>query len=181
MTEHKVEIPGADGLAEGYVYTPSQGTGPWPGVVFLTDVFGVRDANKVMAKRVAEQGYVVALPNIFYRTDKLPITGFDKSGGEKSKRDQLVESLNATQMRDDGKAYVQYLLLRTDVKKGRLGVVGYCFTGKMALRTAAHVPDLIGAAASFHGGHLFTDKPDSPHIEIPKVEHDFICYVSYLI
>ena len=84
---------------------------------------------------------------------------------------QLVARLNADQMRADGKAYTEYLLARSDVQKGKIGVVGYCLTGQMALRTAAYVPDLIGAAASFHGGHLFTDKPDTLHTEIPKVSY----------
>ena len=81
----------------------------------------------------------------------------------------LVGSLSPEQMKADGKAYTDYLLSRSDVKKGKVGVVGYCFTGSMALRIAAHLPDLIGGAASFHGGHLVTDKPDSPHTELPKV------------
>ena len=178
MTEYILEIPGADGVAEGVVYTPSQGSGPWPGVLFLTDFAGIRDANKGVAKRVAEQGYVVAVPNIYYRTDRLPIIeNFDEFSQRFRKGEanavqrclQLTGSVGQKEMRDDGKAYTDYLLSRSDVQKGRLGVVGYCFTGQMALRIAAHLPDQIGCAASFHGAYLFTDKPDSPHLDIPKV------------
>ena len=94
-----------------------------------------------------------------------------------------MASLNSDQMRRDGKAYVEYLQSHKSVMKGRVGVVGYCLTGQMALYTAAHIPDQIDAAASFHGGRLVTDKPDSPHLETPKViflnEHAVIIIIIY--
>ena len=178
ITDDKLEIPAADGMAEAYVYTPSHGFGPWPGVLFLTDFAGIRDVNQKMAKILSEQGYVVVMPNIYYRTDRLPIIEeFDEFSKRLNKYEpkavrralQLTASVGPEEMRDDGKAFTDYLVSHTDVLKGRLGVVGYCFTGQMALRIAAHVPDLIGCAASFHGTYLVTDKPDSPHTELPKV------------
>ena len=75
----------------------------------------------------------------------------------------LFAALTPEQMVSDGKAYVDFLLAQKGVKPGKAGVVGYCFTGQMAVRTAAAVPDKVAAAASFHGGFLVTDKPDSPH------------------
>ena len=82
MSETKVEASAADGKAEAYLYTPSSGNGPWPGVIFLTDIMGIRDANLGMAKRIAEHGYVVLVPNIFYRVSKLPVVDFELKMGD---------------------------------------------------------------------------------------------------
>jgi carboxymethylenebutenolidase len=172
MPETKLDVAGADGTAEGFLYTPA-GEGPWPGVLYLTDIWGIRPANQAMAQRVADQGYAVLMPNIFYRSDALPIM----PPGEPDTKDpatlrrlsHLLAAVDADQMRRDGAAYAEFLLALPQVDGSRIAVVGYCFTGQFALRTAAAVPGMVAAAASFHGGHLVTDAEDSPHTELPKV------------
>jgi carboxymethylenebutenolidase len=172
MPERKLAVAGADGTAEGFFYTPD-GEGPWSGVLYLTDIWGIRPANQAMAQRVAAQGYAVLMPNIFYRSDALPIM----PPGEPDTKDpttlrrlsHLMASVSADQMRRDGAAYAAFLLSLPQVEGGKIAVAGYCFTGQFALRTAAAAPDMVAAAASFHGGHLVTDAPDSPHTELPKV------------
>ncbi len=132
MREQKVDVPTRDGEADSILYLPD-GAGPWPGVVYLTDIWGIRPASEKMARRVAEQGYVVLLPNLFYRTHTLPIDPLLK-GGQRGMDVvmPLLNALDAERMARDGVAYVEYLLGREDVKKPKVAVVGYCFSGAMA-------------------------------------------------
>lgn len=169
--ERALDIAAADGTAEGFLYTPD-GAGPWPGVLFFTDVFGIRPSSQGMAQRVADQGYAVLVPNIFYRTDRLPVIDFEfRMGEERSMQalHTLLGSLSLDQMKRDVAAYAGFLLAQPEAK-APLAAVGYCFGGKIALFAASEAPDKVAAAASFHGGHLVTDAPDSPHTVIPKVK-----------
>jgi carboxymethylenebutenolidase len=173
MSETKVDVKTADGVAEAFLFTPASGNGPWPGVVYLTDIMGIRPAYHAMAQRLADQGYVVMLPNIFYRGTKLPVLDFvPKMGDERTMKrmGELRASLPNDKMGPDGAAYANYLLGQKTMKGPKVGVVGYCFTGSMSVRTAAAAPDTIAAAISFHGGGLYTDQPDSPHLLLPKIK-----------
>ncbi len=168
----KIEVKTDAGPAEAYLFTPA-GKGPWPGVVHLTDIAGIRPAYHSMAQRLADKGYAVLLPNIFHRVTKLPVIDFEfKMGEERSMKrlGELRNGLNSTQMAEDGGTYVDFLLNHPTVNGSAAGVVGYCFTGSMSVRTAAARPGKVGAAASFHGGGLYTDQPDSPHTLLPKVK-----------
>ena len=168
MIETKFEIPGLG--AEAVLYRPDN-VADFPGIVFLTDIWGVRPANIGMAKRLAEKGFAVLLPNAFHRYGRNAPNGFEPAGEEE--RDKtlgaLFRTLTPSQMESDGAIYADFLLAQTGVKKAKLGVVGHCFTGAMAIRIAAAVPDKIAAAASFHGGWLATDSPDSPHLLLPRI------------
>ena len=173
MNEIKVDVRGSDGLAEAHLFAPSTGNGPWPGVVFLTDIMGIRKANLGMAERIAEHGYVVLVPNIFYRVTRLPVVDFElKMGDERTMKrmGELRAGLSNAQMGPDGAAYAQFLLTQPNVRGPKVAVVGYCFTGSMAFRTAAAAPDTVAAAASFHGGGLYTDQPDSPHLLLSRIK-----------
>jgi carboxymethylenebutenolidase len=162
MIETKLEIPT---IGVETLFLRPDGVADFPGILFLTDVWGVRPANIGMAKRLAEKGFAVLLPNLFHRYSKMTPDGFESDDpAEQQKRlGQLFQALTAQQMVSDGKAYVDFLLAPKGVKPGKIGVVGHCFTGQMAVRIAAAVPDRIAAAASLHGGFLVTDRPDSPH------------------
>jgi carboxymethylenebutenolidase len=171
MRERALSVNAADGQAEGFLYTPDGG-GPWPGVIFLTDVWGIRPGNQGMALRLAAQGYAVLMPNIFYRSDRLPIVEGEPDSSRpavKARLEHLLGALTAEMMLRDGPAYADFLLQQPEVRGPKLAVLGYCFTGQFALRIAAMAPDRISAAASFHGGWLVTDKPDSPHTLLPRV------------
>jgi carboxymethylenebutenolidase len=174
MPERKLEIPGADGVAEAFLYTPS-GAGPWPGVLFFTDIFGIRPANQGMAQRVADAGYAVLMPNVFYRLSRLPLIDFEfKMGDPRSMQmlQALKDALTSDQMKRDVVAFADDLLTQDEVTGLKAGAVGYCFTGKMALFAASESPDKLAAAASFHGGGLVSDAPDSPHTVLPKVKSE---------
>ncbi len=172
MKEKGIEIRTADGMADGFLYIPEE-NGPWPGVIHLTDIHGIRPAPREMAKRVAAKGYAVLLPNVFYRTGKPPLWDSPfKMGDEKSMNRfrEMTAPLTAEAMERDAAAYVDFLGKQERVNAGAMGVVGYCFTGQTAMRTAAARPDRISAAASFHGGRLLTDDPASPHLALPRIK-----------
>jgi carboxymethylenebutenolidase len=126
-----------------------------------------------MARRLAEQGYTVLLPNVFYRTGRPPIFDFPFKMGEERSMKRLAElagPMPPDAMERDASAYVDFLAAQDCVSDGVMGVVGYCFTGSMSMRRAARWPGKIAAAASFHGGGLYTDGPTSPHLVLPRIK-----------
>jgi carboxymethylenebutenolidase len=172
MIEKAVEIWTEDGTADAVLFRP-EGGGQFAGVLHLPDIAGVRDSHKEMAKRLAEQGYVVMLVNVFYRSGKAPVWAFPfKMGEERSMKrlGELRDALPPEAMDRDAAAYVEFLAKQEGVSGATMGAVGYCFTGGMAMRTAAARPAKIGAVASFHGGQLYTDQPNSPHLVLPRVK-----------
>ena len=162
MIEAKVEIPA---LGTQALFFRPDGIADFPGVLFLTDIWGIRPGNIGRAKRLAEKGFAVLMPNVLHRYAGIQPDGLETDDPEENRKrlGQLFTALKPDQMATDGKAYVDFLLAQPGVKAGKIGVVGYCFTGQMAVRIAAAVPDKVAAAASFHGGFLVTDAPDSPH------------------
>jgi len=172
VIETRVDIPMDGGVADSFLYRPS-GSGPWPGVLMLTDAIGIRPAKRGMAQRLAGLGYVVLMPNIFFRTGKPPIFSFAPDWSEPRTLQRFKEisaPLTPEVMSDDGRRYVEYLTGQGLAAGGRLGVVGYCMSGAYALHVAAACPERIAAAASFHGGFLCTEATDSPHTVLPRVK-----------
>ncbi len=170
MREENVQIKMKDGVAGGLVYAPD-GDGPWPAVLYYPHGLGIDAGFHQMTKRLAGDGYVVLLPNIFYRTTSGPAFEFPPDFKDPRTRERFGElsgPLTPAAMEQDALAYLDFLARRPDVK-GRMGVVGYCLTGKMAMRTAAAAPDHIAAAASFHGGGLYTDEASSPHLLLSRI------------
>jgi len=171
MIENEFDIPMKDGSAQAILYRPDDKK-DYPGVLFLTDIFGIRPANQGVAQRLAAKGFAVLMPNVFYRHSRLPLLDFEfKMGEERSMK--LMGALFAAEPNDkmgpDGALYADFLLTQKGISDEKIGVVGYCFSGAMALRTAAQIPEKIAAAASFHGGRLVTEDADSPHLLLPKV------------
>ncbi|HEX5483747.1 MAG TPA: dienelactone hydrolase family protein [Terriglobia bacterium] len=172
MIEKAVEVRTRDGAADGFLIQPEI-EGRWPGVLYLTDIGGIRDANRGMASRLADEGYAVLLPNIFYRNGKPPIFNFPfKIGDERfvKRMNEIRGPLTPEAMDRDVSAYVDFVAKQPSVSGQAFGAVGFCFSGQMALRVAAVRPDQIAAAASFHGGGLYTDAPASPHTLLPRVK-----------
>jgi carboxymethylenebutenolidase len=149
-----------------YVVRPD-GEGPWPAVVLFMDAFGIRDALLGMAARLAAAGYVVAVPNLYYRSGEFP--PFDPvqvaaGGAERDRFKGMIASITNTLIMRDTTVLLGYLDADASVRRGAMGVVGYCMGGGYALRAAGTFPDRIAAAAIFHAGSLATDKPDSAHL-----------------
>jgi carboxymethylenebutenolidase len=171
MTEQAIEIVTPDGTSDGYLYaTPGVAK---PGVICLPDIVGIRESIRGIAQRIADAGYTVLLPNLFYRTSRTPLFSFKVEFGEERTMKRLGElagPLTPEAIARDGSAYVDFMTSQETVEPGPLGVVGHCFTGSVALRYAAARPDMIAAVASFHGGRLYTDAPTSPHLVLPSVK-----------
>jgi len=174
VVESDVEIKTPDGTCDAAFIHPA--TGSFPGVLLWPDAFGLRPWTRDMAKRLAGEGYSVLVPNPFYRVGKAPFTdasGFDfKNEAEMTKLKALMGSVTASgNAEKDAAAYVAFLDAQKEVDKSKkIGTQGYCMGGPLVVRTAASLPNRIGAGASFHGGGLVTDKPDSPHLLAPKIK-----------
>lgn len=172
MIETAIEIKTSDGVSDGFLLQPAA-NGKWPGVMHLTDIGGIRPSQHEMARQLCEAGFVVLMPNIFYRFGRPPLIDLPVNmDDEKTKKrfGELRAALPLAGMERDGAAYVDFLAMHESVIAAKLGVVGYCFAGAMALRMAATRPEKIGAAASFHGGGLCSDASDSPHTVLPRVK-----------
>ncbi len=176
-----VDVPMASGVSDSALFYP-EGKGPWPAVLVWTDILGLRPVFREMGQRLAAEGYVVLVPNPFYRNAKAPVVdgSFDFSKPEdRAKVMPMAQALTADANISDAKSYVAFLDAQPQTnKKKKMGVQGYCMGGPLTFRTAATAPDRVGAAATFHGGGLVTDKPDSPHLLIPKMKAEVICCVA---
>jgi carboxymethylenebutenolidase len=169
-----VTITTPDGSADAAFFHPAEGS--HPAVILWTDAFGLRPSMREMGRRLASSGYAVLVPNPFYRVAKSPVfetaANVDFSKPEtRAKLNPLMGSIGAAGAAEkDATAFVAWLDAQPQVdRKRRIGTQGYCMGGALTLRTAATLPDRIGAAASFHGGGLVTDKPDSPHTLAPRI------------
>lgn len=172
MIEEHVEVRTPDGVVDALLVRPDSNDAA-PGVINLTDGLGFRPAFAEQSKRIAEHGYVVLTPNIFYRTSKVPVFPFPPDFQSEQTRQrfrELTSPLSPDAIERDASAYVDFLAGKPFVGNGPMGVVGFCFAGQFALRAAAARPDRIGAAASFHGGGLFTDAETSPHRVLARVK-----------
>jgi carboxymethylenebutenolidase len=176
VTETDVNVVTPDGTADCYFVHPSSGAAP--GVLMWPDIFGLRPAFRQMGKRLAESGYSVLVVNPFYRTKKAPTA----DAGAATPIQQLMplaRGLNETTHMTDAKAFVGWLDGQPSVAKNRkIGTQGYCMGGPIAFRTAAAVPDRVGAVGSFHGGGLVTDSPNSPHLQAAKTKAQFLIAIA---
>jgi carboxymethylenebutenolidase len=175
VVETNVEIKTPDGTCDAAFIHPK--TGSHPGVLIWTDAFGLRPAFREMAKRLAAEGYSVLVPNPFYRVAKAPVfsdvASFNfQNADDRAKLGPLMGSVNAPGSAEkDAVAYIAFLDAQKEVNKSKkIGTQGYCMGGPLIVKTAAAVSNRVGAAASFHGGGLVTDKPDSPHLLAPKIK-----------
>jgi carboxymethylenebutenolidase len=176
VIESDVNVTTPDGTADCYFVHPASGTAP--GVLIWPDIFGLRPAFRQMGKRLAESGYSVLVMNPFYRTKKAPTA--DAGAATPIERVRpLAQTLNEGTHMTDAKAFIAWLDGQSPVAKNRkMGTQGYCMGGPIAFRTAAAVPNRIGAVASFHGGGLVTDQPNSPHLEAAKSKAQFLIAIA---
>jgi carboxymethylenebutenolidase len=175
-----VNIRTPAGTADAYFVHPAQGR--HPGVLVWPDIFGLRPAFRNMATRLAESGYAVLVVNPFYRSKRAPTAPEKPDFNDPATKDALMTlrgTLNADTAQVDAKAFVGFLDAQKAVDtKRKVGTMGYCMSGPIAMRTAAALPDRIGAGASFHGGGLATDKPDSPHLLVPRMKAQFLIAIA---
>jgi carboxymethylenebutenolidase len=175
LVETDVMIETPDGICDAAFIHPK--VGAHPGVLIWADAFGLRPVMRDIGKRIAAEGYSVLVPNPFYRISKAP--QFDnppafnfQNPADMAKLTPLMGSINAPGAAEkDAVAFIAFLDAQSQVNKSKkIGTQGYCMGGPLVMRTAAAVPNRVGAGGSFHGGGVVTDKPDSPHLLAPKIK-----------
>ncbi|MGB9333274.1 MAG: dienelactone hydrolase family protein [Steroidobacteraceae bacterium] len=180
VTESEVQIRTPDGTADAYFVYPTKGA--HPGVLIWPDIFGLRPAFRQMGKRLAQSGYAVLVVNPFYRQQKAPTAPEHPDFNDPATRSALMAlmgSLTPETSFTDAKAFVAFLDSQPSVdRKRKVGTTGYCMGGPLTMRTAAAVPERVGAGGSFHGGGLVTDKPDSPHLLVPKMKAHYLFAIA---
>src|SRR5437762_6067774 len=176
VADSDVSVTTPEGTADCYFVHPASGTAP--GVLVWPDIFGLRPAFRQMSKRLAESGYSVLVVNPFYRVKKAPTA----DAGAATPIQQvlpLAQGLNETTHMTDAKAFIGWLDKQSSVARNRkVGTQGYCMGGPIAFRTAAAVPDRVGAVASFHGGGLVTQTPNSPHLQAAESKAQFLIEIA---
>jgi len=181
VVEKDVEIKTADGVADAALYYP-EGKGSWPAVLLWPDVMSLRPAFREMGRRLASSGYVVLVPNLYYRAKKAPVIdgAFNFANPEdRAKITPLRATVTPEGTDRDSVAYLAFLDAQPQTnRKKKAGVQGYCMGGPLSVRTAAAVPDRIAAVASFHGGGMVTDAPTSPHLLLPKTKAEYLICVA---
>ena len=177
VTESDLDVTTPDGTADSYFVHPSSGA--HPGVLIWPDAFGLRPAKRQMAKRLAESGYSVLVVNPYYRSQRAPVVNTTDFAEVADVIRPLMGTLNAETQVADAKAFVSFLDSQASVDSNRkMGTMGYCMGGPFTMRTAASLPDRIGAAASFHGGGLVTDQPNSPHLLVPQMKAHYLFAIA---
>ena len=177
VTESEIDVPTPDGVSDSYFVHPASGA--HPGVLIWPDAFGLRPAKRQMAKRLAESGYSVLVVNQYYRSQRAPIADNTNFGELRDVLMPLMGTLSPETHVTDARAFVSFLDDQPSVDSSRkMGTMGYCMGGPITMRTAAALPDRIGAGASFHGGGLVTDQPDSPHLLVPQMTAHYLFAIA---
>jgi len=181
VVEKDVEVKTPDGVADAALYYP-EGKGAWPAVVIWPDVVSLRPVFREMGRRLAQSGYVVLVPNLYYRVKRAPVVegSFNFANPEdRAKLTALRPSVTPEGTARDAAAYIAYLdaLPQTD-RKRKVGTQGYCMGGPLAFYTAGAVPARVGAVASFHGGGLHTDAPTSPHLTLARSHAEYLVLIA---
>ena len=182
MQTKQLDVKTPDGACDTFIAYPDESR-PYPAVILFMDAFGPRPYLHEMAQTLAARGYYVLLPNMFYRVRRAPVVDAQfpvRAEALPEIRKQfgpLFSSLTPELSMKDAGAFLEFLAQQSQVRPGKVGVTGYCMGGALALRTAAQFPDRIAAAASFHGGNLASETPNSPHLLIPRMKAEI--YVAH--
>jgi carboxymethylenebutenolidase len=181
VTETDVTVPTPDGTADAALFYPS-GAGTWPAVLMWPDILGLRPVFRDMGRRLAAEGYVVLVPNPFYRTKRAPIVTGPFDFNDKAAMAGLMklkDALTDAAIDNDAAAFVSFLDKQKQTNRAKgAGVQGYCFSGPFAFHTGAVRSDRIRAVATFHGGGLVTNDASSPHLLIPKTKASFVVAIA---
>jgi carboxymethylenebutenolidase len=171
MIEQQIEIATRDGSTTTFICHPERG-GPHPAVIFLMDAPGIREELRDMVRRLASVGYFIVLPNLYYRSGvtELGPDAMVRDSTGRSRISPLVESLSISLIMSDADGLMRFLENSKQVRKGPMGVIGYCLSGQYAINCAARFPQRVAAAASIYGTSLVTDSPDSPHVQALKAK-----------
>ena len=182
IMETFLNIKTPDGVCEAFIAYPGE-KGPYPAVLLYMDAFGPRPHLYEMAKTISSRGYFVLVPNLFYRARKVPVVdlkfpvrGEDWPEAEKQIM-PLIQSYGPELAMRDTLAFLDFLAQQKLVRKGSIGITGYCMGGKLAILAGAHYPDRFAAVASFHAGRLATENEDSPHRLLNRIKAEL--YIAH--
>jgi carboxymethylenebutenolidase len=170
MPTTKIDIQTQDGVADTHLFLPECDS-TFPAVIFFMDTLGIRQSLFDMSLRLSRNGYAVLLPNLYYRIQP-------GSPVEREKIGPLISSLSNSAIAQDTQSFIDFLEKHPSVDASKLGCVGYCMGGAFSLTAAGTFNDRVVAAASFHGGRLATDAPDSPHLLAPKMRSEIYVGVA---
>jgi carboxymethylenebutenolidase len=173
MSREQVSVHACDGECPVHIFTPSSGSGPWPAAIFFMDGLGIRPALLDMGQRLADAGYVVVLPDLYYRAgpyEPLDPKAVFASNDVRGAIGHLYSTIGNRPVAADTEAFIALIDSRKDEAGTKIGTTGYCMGGGISLTVAGTYPDRVAAAASFHGGSLATDNEDSPHLLAPKIK-----------
>jgi len=174
MSRTDVVINSLEGDIRSYVFTPDQGQGPWPTVLFIMDGLAIRPALFEMGERLASNGYYVLLPDMFWRIGPYEPMDVKAVFSDEAKRKELfgkfLPSTNPVRSVTDVGVCLDWLAKQPEAKADRIGMIGYCMGGAICLRAAAAYPDRVAAVGAFHAGNMATDAPESPHLLAPKIK-----------
>jgi carboxymethylenebutenolidase len=181
VVEKDVEIKTPDGTADAALFYP-KAKGKFPAVLLWPDVMSLRPVFRDMGRRLASAGYVVLVPNLYYRVQKAPVIqgSFNFANpDDRAKLTPMRATVTPEGTAKDAVAYIAFLDAQPQTNKAKkVGVQGYCMGGPLSFQTAAAVPGRIAAVASFHGGGLLTAKPDSPHLLLPKTKAEYLIEIA---
>lgn len=166
-----ITIKTKDGDCPAQVYRPA-GTGPWPAVLMYMDGIGIRPTMLELGERLATYGYFVLLPDLYYRSGPYEPMGAEIFADPEKRKllfSKFMSLATPENIMSDTRAFIDYFATQQDVKSGKIGTTGYCLGGFMSLTAAGTYPESVVAAASYHGGRLATDAPDSPHLLASKM------------
>lgn len=170
---NKIEIGTRDGVCSSYVFRPAA-AGRWPAVLVFMDGLGIRPAMLEIGERLAAHGYYALLPDSFYRSGPYeamdPHAIFSDPAQRKMLMDKFFAFATQANIMADTRYFLDYLAAQPEVLSGGIGTTGYCRGGLMSLTAAGTYPERISATASYHGGRLATDAPDSPHLLAPRIK-----------
>jgi carboxymethylenebutenolidase len=175
MKTQMTDIKTQDGTCDAFIAYPED-NGTYPAVLFFMDGFGLRDHLYEMAKTIASRGFYVLLPNMFYRLGRAPVVDItfpvrlEDMPEIRKKLMPMFKSYDPESGMRDTAVFLDFLARQKQVKPGLTGIAGYCMGGGLAIRAAALYPDRIAVAASFHGGSLATDAPNSPHLLLNRIK-----------
>jgi len=171
MSASMVDVPTPDGTADAYMSKPDDGE-RHPGVLLIMDAYGLRSQIERMADRIAEHGFTVLAPNVFYRDASSPIVSPEeladpeRRGALWGRLRPMMAKLTPERIASDGAAYLDKL---EDAGRGPLAITGYCMGARLGWRIATAHPQRVVALAGFHAGGLVTDDPDSPHLSAAEL------------
>jgi carboxymethylenebutenolidase len=168
-----VTIETQDGRCKSSVFRPASNRGPWPAVIVFMDGLGIRPTLFELAKRIADHGYFVLLPDLFYRAGPYEAPSFAMFSDPPKRAAWMatyISTASHENVRRDTQAFLDFLAMQPDVKQPKVGTTGYCMSGGLSLDAAGNFPDRVAAAASYHGARLASDAPDSPHLLAPHMK-----------